>query len=89
MKVSNAQGNSRSYRRYLRALDDRSHIPCSVHFQVLFIKQASLSCSISHEDTPLLSRLYVGLEVASYTIADSDVGKVTCIEQVSMLSSQL
>ena len=73
----------------LGTLDDGSHITRSSRLQFLFIEQPRFSSGISHEHSALLGGLHVGFEVASDSIANSHVGKVARIKEVTMLSSQL
>jgi hypothetical protein len=57
--------------------------------QVFLVQKSCLSCCVSHEDSALLRRLHVGLEVAPNAITDSHVRKVARIENVAMKRAKL
>ena len=70
-------------------MDDGGHISRASHFQLFFINETSLSCRVSHQDTPLLGGLDVGFEVATDSIANRHIREIARVKEVAMKSRQL
>jgi hypothetical protein len=67
---------------------DASRLTCAL-LEVVFGQETRFTSRVTHEDSALLRRLYIRLEVASDTVTDRHETEFLLVKDVSVLGCQL